>query len=176
MSHIFAALIGGLSNLWRGGRFGADSWPGHPRYWIAAAGFLGLWGVSSLATAAIVVGGVLLWATPAWGRWYTLGRLPRSASGDPSIIEKYVERIGGESDHLCFGIRMGFAAPTFIGAWALTGSLLALASALIFPPLAVLLMEIAWRYGPPESAIMRGEGYIGAALGLALSLAFLTNV
>lgn len=48
---------------------------------------------SPIITAAIVAGGLWLWLTQPWGRWYTLGQGARELSGSPNVWEKPIEQI-----------------------------------------------------------------------------------
>jgi hypothetical protein len=59
----------------------------------AAAGLASWFAGSPIITAAIVAGGVWLWLTQPWGRWYTLGQADRALSGSPNAWEKPIERL-----------------------------------------------------------------------------------
>ena len=48
---------------------------------------------SPIITAAILAGGLWLWLTQPWGRWYTLGQADRDLSGSPNAWEKPIEQI-----------------------------------------------------------------------------------
>jgi hypothetical protein len=81
------AIISALNAL-RGSGFG----------WLrpvigAAAGLASWFAGSPIITAAIVAGGLWLWLTQPWGRWYTLGQGDRDWSGSPNWWEKIIERV-----------------------------------------------------------------------------------
>jgi hypothetical protein len=48
---------------------------------------------SPIITAAIVAGGLWLWLTQPWGRWYTLGQADRDLSGPANWWEQMIERV-----------------------------------------------------------------------------------
>ncbi len=48
---------------------------------------------SPIITAGIVAGGLWLWLTQPWGRWYALGQASRDLSGPANAWEKPIERI-----------------------------------------------------------------------------------
>lgn len=80
-------------NRIRGGGWWADKLPGRPLFWIlpiilATAIFFK--GIIAGTIFAAIYG---IWATPAWGRWYTLGRI--APVDTPSLFEKIVEFIPG---------------------------------------------------------------------------------
>jgi hypothetical protein len=59
----------------------------------AAAGLASWFAGSPIITAAIVAGGLWLWLTQPWGRWYTLGQVDRDLSGSPNVWEKPIEQL-----------------------------------------------------------------------------------
>ena len=59
----------------------------------AAAGGAAWLAGSPIIAAAIVAGGLWLWLTQPWGRWYLLGQGARDWSGSPNWWEKPIERI-----------------------------------------------------------------------------------
>jgi hypothetical protein len=59
----------------------------------AAAGLASWFAGSPIITAAIVAGGLWLWLTQPWGRWYTLGQVDRDLSGSPNAWEKPIEQL-----------------------------------------------------------------------------------
>jgi len=59
----------------------------------AAAGLASWFAGSPIITAAIVAGGLWLWLTQPWGRWYTLGQVDRDLSGSPNWWEKPIEKL-----------------------------------------------------------------------------------
>lgn len=85
---ILAALVLATLNALRGSGLG----------WLrpvvgAVAGLASWLAGSPITTAAIVAGGLWLWLTQPWGRWYTLGQGERKWSGPPNWWEKPIERI-----------------------------------------------------------------------------------
>lgn len=93
---IAAVVLGGLNAL----RGRGNQWL---RYVIAAvAGALALVHGGGYATAAVQAAGVLVFMLQPWGRWYTLERGQRIWAGEPSGYEKFIERIGGSDDFLCW--------------------------------------------------------------------------
>ena len=59
----------------------------------AAAGLAAWLAGSPIIAAAIVAGGLWLWLTQPWGRWYMLGQGERDWSGSPNWWEKIIERV-----------------------------------------------------------------------------------
>jgi hypothetical protein len=59
----------------------------------AAAGLASYLAGSPIITAAILAGGVWLWLTQPWGRWYMLGQGEREWSGSPNWWEKPIEQL-----------------------------------------------------------------------------------
>ena len=59
----------------------------------ATAGLASWLAGSPILAAAIVAGGLWLWLTQPWGRWYTLGQADRALSGAPNAWEKPIEQI-----------------------------------------------------------------------------------
>jgi hypothetical protein len=85
---IIAAATCAALNALRGSGFG----------WLrpvigAAAGLASYLAGSPIITAAIVAGGLWLWLTQPWGRWYTLGQADRALSGPANWWEQIIERV-----------------------------------------------------------------------------------
>jgi hypothetical protein len=59
----------------------------------AAAGLASYLAGSPIIAAAIVAGGVWLWLTQPWGRWYMLGQGDRAWAGSPNWWEKPIEQL-----------------------------------------------------------------------------------
>ena len=59
----------------------------------AAAGAAAWLAGSPILSAAILAGGLWLWLSQPWGRWYTLGQGDRAWSGSPDWWEKPIEQI-----------------------------------------------------------------------------------
>ena len=89
---IIAAATCAALNALRGSGFG----------WLrpvvgAAAGLASWLAGSPIITAAIVAGGLWLWLTQPWGRWYTLGQVDRDLSGSPNAWEKPIEQLADKA-------------------------------------------------------------------------------
>jgi hypothetical protein len=88
MTALISAIVCAALNAVRGSGLG----------WLrpvvgAAAGLASWFAGSPIITAAIVAGGVWIWLTQPWGRWYTLGQVDRDLSGSPNWWEKPIESI-----------------------------------------------------------------------------------
>lgn len=166
---VFAAAA---INRLRGGGLGADRLPGHPRFYAAALfGLVASYALSDWRQGALLGLLWLLWALPAWGRWYTLGRHDRSLSGTPDALERVIERVAGRSDHLAFGARHLFAVPLLGALWLLEPNWFHLIWIVLFPLLAVLAYELPWRLWEANRSAnptALGEWGVGALLGVPL--------
>ena len=172
---ITLAITSALNRV-RGGGLGAAHLPGHPRVYVAPVIGL-LAGILNNGWLIGVVAGLgyFIWSLPPWGRWYTLGRMPRTISGQPDAFEIWVERISDgddRNDHLALLIRHALGILPLIavlvlitGRWWLAGWVI------VFPVLAVAAYEACWR------AAMRGklnvptaiaEWIVGCIFGLIL--------
>lgn len=155
-------LAGAILNLVRGGAFGADRLPGHPRY-LAAAAFavVALLEVAPLEAAAFGLS-FLAWAWLPWGRWFDLGRMPDDYVDQVRPANWFEKTLG-----LLPSDRLRFTARNLVG--------LLPAAFMIGPPLAwcaiALLQtaayELAWRLYP-AAPIRRAEFIVGAMWGGAL--------
>jgi hypothetical protein len=58
-----------------------------------AAGVAAWLAGSPIITTGIVAGGLWLWLTQPWGRWYALGQVDRDLSGSPNAWEKPIEQL-----------------------------------------------------------------------------------
>jgi hypothetical protein len=88
MTALISALVCAALNAVRGSGLG----------WLrpvvgAAAGLASWFAGSPIITAAIVAGGLWLWLTQPWGRWYALGQVDRDLSGSPNAWEKPIEQL-----------------------------------------------------------------------------------
>jgi hypothetical protein len=63
----------------------------------AAAGGASYLAGSPIIAAAILAGGLWLWLTQPWGRWYMLGQGARELSGSPNWWEKPIERLADKA-------------------------------------------------------------------------------
>ena len=108
---------------------------------------------------------VLLFFLQPWGRWYTLGNAPRSLGGPPSVYEAFIERLGGDSDQLCWTISATlFALP-----------LLALSPVwLALPILLPFIYGLTWHIFQSAKAIRAGEFGTGILLGLLTGISSAT--
>jgi hypothetical protein len=88
MTALISAIVCAALNAVRG------SGAGWLRPVIGAAAGLASWFAGShIITAAIVAGGLWLWLTQPWGRWYALGQVDRDLSGSANPWEKPIESI-----------------------------------------------------------------------------------
>lgn len=158
------ALRGGiLGQSWRD-RFGPPKWPALA---ISAALLVVSFGP---VPGAVLAACLALWALPAWGRWYSLGRLPRAASGPPSAFEKVIERIGGDNDRACLLLRHCLILP-LAAALAWFGHETAALAAAGLPAGIVAAYEMAWRHVGAGWQIRAAEIGTGALIGAALGIA-----
>lgn len=171
---LWAALIPALAvlNRFRGGGYGAAVLPGHPRWYVwplwSAAGWLVGYPWWLLGPAYLV------WSNIPWGRWFRLGRSPRSLTGrEPRAIERVVEGIAGASDHVALFLIHALAlVPVALACsallnWGWPDPWAALAGVGV-AALVVLTYELAWRFAPPNSAISTAEHGVGALFGSAM--------
>jgi hypothetical protein len=63
----------------------------------AAAGGASYLAGSPIIAAAILAGGLWLWLTQPWGRWYMLGQGDRALAGSPNWWEKPIERLADKA-------------------------------------------------------------------------------
>lgn len=155
-----------LNHLRGGGGLFRVSWllaylPGRVLYWIAP--LVGLLAWTCLPWPKAIAFGLayLIWGVAEWGRWFSLGRLPRDAGGRPvSWFARGIEMIAGTNDYAAFTIR-NFVM--LIPAFYFFPFLLALA------PLQTGAYEIGWRISP-KGGIGVGELLTGALWGVVLVL------
>jgi hypothetical protein len=88
MTALISAIVCAALNAVRGSGLG----------WLrpvvgAVAGLASWFAGSPIITAAIVAGGLWLWLTQPWGRWYALGQVDRDLSGSPNAWEKPIEQL-----------------------------------------------------------------------------------
>lgn len=148
---------------------GDDTWltwlrlPGRALWYVAPVVGLLVWTIHPLPVAAAWALAYLVWAVPAWGRWYDLGRLPPPVDGaDP--VERVIARLAGSSDHTALFIRHLFIVPGL--------ALVSLASSSWWPigaaiPAAALIVgtyEAAWRWAPRQP-ILVAELIVGVIWG-----------
>jgi hypothetical protein len=132
----------------------------------AAAGLASYLAGSPIITAAIVAGGVWLWLTQPWGRWYMLGQGARELSGSPNWWEKPIERLADKA----FPKHRDRADAL---AWLISGTAFALPLAVLASPFWLALTPItigiyaaslaAVKIGPH---VRVGEAGKGALIGL----------
>jgi len=88
MIALISAITCAALNALRGSGFG----------WLrpvvgAAAGGASYLAGSPIIAAAILAGGLWLWLTQPWGRWYMLGQGDRAWAGSPNWWEKPIEQL-----------------------------------------------------------------------------------
>jgi len=131
-----------------------------------AAGLASYFAGSPIITAGIVAGGVWLWLTQPWGRWYTLGQVDRDLSGSANWWEKPIEQLADRA----FPKRRDRADAL---AWLISGTAFALPLAVFASPFWLALTPItigiyaaslaAVTVGPH---VRVGEAGKGAMIGL----------
>jgi hypothetical protein len=132
----------------------------------AAAGLASWFAGSPILTAAIVAGGLWLWLTQPWGRWYTLGQADRALSGSPNWWEKPIESIADRA----FPERRDLADAL---AWLISGTAFALPLAVLASPFWLVLTPITIAIYAASLAVITlgphvrvGEAGKGAMIGL----------
>lgn len=147
-----------ILNRVRGGGFGAENLPGHPRFYVAPVVGLLAWAVVPGWPALTFAASYLWWSLLPWGNWFDLGRLTDGWQGRRrNGFEEFIDAITDHNDHLAFALRnaIGFAPLLLVANPVLV----------IFAPiLQVLAYEAGWRAN--ESApIETGELLTGALWG-----------
>lgn len=150
-----------LLNRVRGDRSLLPSWARGRALWYVspAIGVVALSTTRPLTAGAIALA-YLLWALPAWGRWYDLGRLP-APDRSPDVFEAGIEFLAGDHDHLALLIRF---VVTLAPGLALVGLTVGEPSvALASMPMAILMLggyAFAWRfcgfYAIPVAELLAG--------------------
>ena len=132
----------------------------------AAAGLASWFAGSPNVTAAIVAGGLWLWLTQPWGRWYALGQVDRDLSGSANWWEKPIEQLADRA----FPERRDLADAL---AWFISGTAFALPLAVLASPFWLALTPITIGiYAASLAAITVGphvrvgEAGKGAIIGL----------
>lgn len=130
---------------------------------------------SPIIAAAILAGGLWLWLTQPWGRWYLLGQGARDWSGSPNWWEKPIERIADR----VFPKHRDRADAL---AWLISGTVFAIPLAvfsspwwLILAPATVAIYAVTLRFfktGPHVRAAEIAKGaFIGAIVILLVGCA-----
>lgn len=132
----------------------------------AAAGLAAWLAGSPILTAAIVAGGLWLWLTQPWGRWYMLGQGERVWSGLANWWELPIERIADRA----FPNHQGRADAL---AWLISGTAFALPLIVFASPLWLLLTPATIAIYAASLAVVTvgphvrvGEAGKGAFIGL----------
>jgi hypothetical protein len=132
----------------------------------AAAGLASWFAGSPIIAAAILAGGLWLWLTQPWGRWYMLGQGARELSGSPNWWEKPIERLADKA----FPKHRDLADAL---AWLISGTAFALPLAVFASPFWLVLTPITIAvYAASLAAITVGphvrvgEAGKGALIGL----------
>ena len=153
-----------LNHIRGGGGLFRISWlidkvPGRPLYWVSL--LIGLLALPVMpwqyATAFGV--GYLIWGSAEWGRWFSLGHMPRGANGKPpSWFAVLIEDVAGPNDYVAFTLR---------------NVLMLLPLSLIFPvmlafgPLQTGAYAMGWRLAP-DNGIGVSELLTGSLWGVAI--------
>ena len=173
-------LLMGILNRVRGGGLYGHLIPFKALYAVApCVGLVALlaghpWTVS--LTFAIAY---LLWALPAWGRWFDLGYLPDNYGRDPDHyadpLERWIDKRSGddlEAMILRHGI-MGSLAMFLVFIVALNPFYLVLVP--VLPWLIVNSYVMAWRHAEPDMAIPAAEILTGMSWGVVICLTSMFN-
>lgn len=154
---LFVAALAVLNRV-RGGGFGAEHLPGHPRFYVAPA--VALLSLLVVPWPAAILAGVcyLAWSMLPWGRWFDLGRLATDPPRRPSQFENGIELLF-DTDLQRFTARNLVAF---------------LPAAILLTPFAApaafvqtLLYEVAWRLSP-SAPIRLAEILTGALWGVLI--------
>jgi hypothetical protein len=132
----------------------------------AAAGLASYLAGSPIITAGIVAGGVWLWLTQPWGRWYTLGQDDRALSGSANAWEKPIERI---ADRAFLNHRdRADALAWFISGTVFALPLIVLASPfwLVLTPITIAIYAVSLAVITLGPHVRVGEAGKGALIGL----------
>jgi hypothetical protein len=100
-----------------------------------AAGLASYFAGSPIITAGIVAGGVWLWLTQPWGRWYMIGQGERDWAGTPDWWEKPIERLADRA----FPDQRSLADAL---AWFISGTVFALPLIVLASPLWAVLTPV----------------------------------
>ena len=139
----FVVLLAILNRV-RGGGFGGDRLPGHPRYYVAAAVGAASCIFIPWAEAVLVALCYLAWSLLPWGRWADLGRLHPDYVDEirkPSGFEVLVGRL--PNDHVRFTARNAVALVPAVVLIHPAFCLLALAQTAAY--------ELGWDMAPQRS-------------------------
>ena len=143
----FVAVILPILNRVRGGGFGAERLPGHPRYYVAPAVALVAMMLLPWEQAAAFGTGYLVWSVVPWGWLMCLGRYepPREISAIESVL---LDLSGGNIWIALFLRHAIFVLPGLIAVALLGGREWLVVLALPFGLLAVAAYELGWRLRP----------------------------
>jgi hypothetical protein len=132
----------------------------------AVAGLAASLAGSPILTSSIVAGGLWLWLTQPWGRWYMLGQGDRDWSGPANWWEKPIERIADSAfpDHRDRADAL---------AWFISGTVFALPLSVLSSPFWLLLTPATIAIYSAALAVVTlgphvrvGEAGKGAFIGL----------
>lgn len=165
----FILIMTAALNRIRGDRSLLPTWAQGRALWYVspAIGLVAFTRVGALTAGAVAIA-YLIWAAPAWGRWYDLGRLPALTDRKPDAFEAGIEFLAGDRDHAALWLRF---AVTLAPGLAVVGlSIGEPAVALAALPMAVLMLavyEASWRFAG-WYAIPVAELLAGAVWGLLI--------
>jgi hypothetical protein len=158
-------------NRFRGGGFGADRLPGHPRFYVAPFVLVLAWLALPFPAALAFAAGFLLWSWPPWGFLMCLGRW--TPIGRPmSSLEWHLLAVSRGNLWLALGLRHLLIWPGLFGAAWFGAAPWLPVLALPFAGLAVGSYELGWRLRP-GAPIELAEILTGAAWGALLLCAAL---
>lgn len=151
-----------LVNAIRGGHFGGDLLPGHPRYWMTAAVFALAFAVMSPLQAALFAAGFLLWCLPPWGHLIGLGR--HQPDRDLSAFEAALLQASRGNPYAALWLRHWLVLLMVL---AVSPNQWSVALSALLAALIVLAYEAGWRL-TPKAPLRTAELITGALLGALL--------
>lgn len=161
-------------NCFRGGHFGAQHLPGHPRFYVAPLIGLVAWAFQPPPVASAQAAAYLVFVWPGWGRWYSGNRIARELSGPPSRFERWIEAVsdigGVRRDRVAFFLRNTLCLVPGLGLIAyVAGVPVILALFGIVPAaLVVWLYDIGFLLSAKHGVAI-GESLTGAMIGAGIA-------
>lgn len=150
-------------NRVRGGGFGAEALPGHPRYWVSPV-VAGLAWVTMPWQAALAFGlGYLFWSLWPWGYLMCLGHF-QPQGRDISNLELDLLDTAGQNVYVALGLRHMLVLPGLFAAMIFGGGPWLVLASPIFAALVVGAYAAGWALRP-SAPIELAELLVGALWG-----------